>query len=299
MTHLSTDQLLKIQWLLHDCGNQVHQMTNEQLQVFEKGRDDYVTNVDRALDRRLTSTFSTLFPQDGVITEENVQSRQEFFSNYQRLWLIDPLDGTDAFIQGGSHYAIMVGLLEANQPVAGWIYAPALSQGYYGSAERGLFQSVEPPFGSVNPPRSSQPLAVKEPEPPSLQFCPILIGYKDRQRYGELIADLIPGVQFSNIGSFGLKVMQVVTGRAGLYVYLNRRVKLWDTVGPVALAKAAGLVCCDLDGEPLRFTLDVLNPETLAHSQPIVIGWPRYVELLRSRLQWAVALKDGMRSQLK
>uniref|UniRef100_A0ACD5GPR5 Uncharacterized protein n=1 Tax=Desertifilum tharense IPPAS B-1220 TaxID=1781255 RepID=A0ACD5GPR5_9CYAN len=66
--------------------------------------------------------------------------------------------------------------------------------------------------------------------------------------------------------------MEVVCGRAGLYVYLNGRVKLWDTVELVAIAKAAGLVCCDLEGNPLSFHPDAIHPDTLAHYQPIIIG---------------------------
>jgi 3'(2'), 5'-bisphosphate nucleotidase len=298
MLNLSTAQLLKIQWLMRDCGDQIKQMVSEQVEVFEKGVNDYVTNVDRAIDQRLTAGFSALFPQDGVITEENARSRQAFHADYQRLWLIDPLDGTDDFIQGKSHYAIMAGLLEAYQPIAGWIYAPDLQQLYYGGSDWGLFQAIGT-LHNVSPENlDSNPLIPTEPAPPSEQFCPILIGYKDRKRYGDSITQLIPGVQFDSIGSFGLKVMQVIMGRAGLYIYLNRRVKLWDTVGPLALAKAAGLVCCDLEGEPLRFTPDVIDPETLAHQQPIVIGWSSYVEMLRSRLQWAVLLRDGTNSPL-
>jgi 3'(2'), 5'-bisphosphate nucleotidase len=116
------------------------------------------------------------------------------------------------------------------------------------------------------------------------------MGYKDQRRYGQAINQLIPGAQFDSIGSFGLKVMRVICGQAGLYVYLNGRVKLWDTTGPLALAKIAGLVCCDLDGKPLEFKADALDSQTLAHRQPIVIGWANYVEALRSRLQQAVAL---------
>jgi 3'(2'), 5'-bisphosphate nucleotidase len=118
----------------------------------------------------------------------------------------------------------------------------------------------------------------------------MMIGDRDRKAYGDAIARLIPGVQFQSIGSFGLKVLEVICGRAGIYVYFNGRVKLWDTVGPIALAQAAGLTCCDLQGNPLKFTPNAINLDTLAHHQPIVIGWASYVERLRSHLHEAVHL---------
>jgi 3'(2'), 5'-bisphosphate nucleotidase len=276
---VSVDQLEKIRWLIRDCGQQAKQMASESFDVFEKGKNDFVTSVDRALDERLTNGFTALFPQDGVITEENARSRSAFHENYQRLWCIDPIDGTEDFIHGKQHYAVMVGLLQAHQPTAGWVYAPAFDHLYYGGSDWGLFQTQGD--------RSPKPLTPIEPAPPTAGFCPILIGYKDRRQYGDAIAQLIPDVQFSSVGSFGLKVMEVICGRAGLYIYLNRRVKIWDTAGPLALAHAAGLICCDLAGNPLRFTPDTVNGETLAHEQEIVVGWPSYIMALRSRLQQA------------
>jgi 3'(2'), 5'-bisphosphate nucleotidase len=117
-----------------------------------------------------------------------------------------------------------------------------------------------------------------------------VIGEKDYRQFGAAIQQCVPAVQFRSLGSFGLKVMEVVSGRAGLYLYFNRRVKVWDTAGPLALAIAAGLVCCDLDGMPLRFTPDAIDHETLAHTQPILVGWPSYIETLRPLLQRAVSM---------
>ncbi|HEY9647168.1 MAG TPA: inositol monophosphatase family protein, partial [Chroococcidiopsis sp.] len=220
---LSTDQIDKIRWIVSHCGQQARQMAEQQFQVFEKGVDDYVTTVDRLLDEQLLAAFTALFVEDGVITEENTQSRAVFQQDYRRLWMIDPVDGTDDFIHGRAHYSVMVGLLEAYQPVMGWIYAPVFDRLYYGGAETGLFQ-VE---------GSAAPLPLVPTRPPAItdSHCPIIIGDKDRRRYGEAIAQRISGAQFSSIGSFGLKVMEVVCGQAGLYVYLNGRVKLWDTTG--------------------------------------------------------------------
>lgn len=279
--HLSDEHHQFIQRLMRDCGQQAQMLAAESFQVYEKGIEDYVTDVDRALDTQLTAGFTAMFPGDGVITEENAQSWQALQQNYSRLWLIDPLDGTDDFIQGKPDYSTMVGLLAADRPIAGWVYAPASDHLYYGGPGWGLFQKRGD--------RSPVPLSPVQPLPPSEQFCPILIGYKDQRRYGQAILERIPNAQFDCIGSFGLKVLRVVCGQAGLYVYFNGRVKLWDTVGPLAIAQAAGLVCSDLDGKPLDFTLDAVDPQTLAHHQPIMIGWPSYIEALRPSFQQAVA----------
>ncbi len=288
MANLSAGNIEQLNALIRECGHQARRMAAESFQVFEKGLEDYVTTVDRLLDEQLARGVTALFPTDGVITEENPNSQQAFANAQGRLWMIDPIDGTEDFIKGGSHYSVMVGLWERGVPQLGWIYAPVFDQLYFGGKQMGLFR-----LDGTLPQPTVTPLVPQEPASPSRGYCPVIIGDRDVRQYGEAIAQLIPEAQFSSLGSFGLKVMEVIQGRAGIYVYFNRRVKLWDTVGPVALAQAAGLVCCDLEGKPLEFTPEVVDTETLIHRQTIMIGWPVYVETLRSRLQQAVMQKQS------
>jgi 3'(2'), 5'-bisphosphate nucleotidase len=270
-----------IQTALVEAGQWARHMAQQPLQIEEKGPEDFVTAVDRTLDQKLAAQFQTWFPGDGIITEENSESFALIQQGFQRLWLIDPLDGTEDFINRRPDYAIMVGLLQQEQPIAGWILRPESNQLFYGGPEWGLFtaQGIEKP----------QPLIPTVTRGPTLEYCPVLLGDRDQSQYGNAIQQFIPEAQFYTLGSFGLKVMEVIQGRAGLYLYFNGRVKLWDTTGPLALAKSAGLVCCDLQGIPLQFSLEALNPSTLAHQQSIVIGWPHYVEQLLPRLQQALA----------
>ncbi|MBE9101068.1 3'(2'),5'-bisphosphate nucleotidase CysQ family protein [Vacuolonema iberomarrocanum] len=282
MSLFSTAQVDEICRTLRDCGDQAVSMAQTKFQVYEKGKHDYVTDVDRALDQRLSGAIAHLFPVDGVISEENPASRDRFSTPSdptQRLWLIDPLDGTEDFIEGKLHYAIMLGALEDGVPQAGWVYAPAFQQLYWGGMGIGVFAGM-----GNDPPRL---LPLPSYSSPS-DRCTILIGMKDQHHFGAAIAQQIPTVQFYSIGSFGLKVMEVVLGRADLYVYFNRKVKLWDTVGPLAIARAAGLECCDPDGHPIRFTRDAVDLTTLAHHQPIFVGYPEKMARWRSTVQKAV-----------
>lgn len=270
MQYISLYQDQQIRTSMRECGQLAKQLAMGRFAVHQKGPEDYVTDVDRTLNNHLLKTFGYLFPDDGIIAEENTESWQAYHSNHRRLWCIDPVDGTDDFIHGKPHYAVMVGLLSNHIPLAGWIYEPVVDRMYFGGKDWGLFQTIGDAL--------TQPLPIIKAPNPTAQFCPMILGYKDRINFGDAIKKLIPGVQFYSIGSFGLKVLEVIQGRAGLYVYLNGRVKLWDTTGPLALAQAAGLVCCDLNGAPLRWTPDAIDPDNLAHLQPIAIGWPNYID---------------------
>ncbi len=287
--YISPDQDQKIRSTIRECGQQAQKLAAQPFEVSEKGPDDYVTSIDRLLDQQLLTAFSALFPDDGIITEENVASRAAYLGNYRRLWCIDPIDGTAEFIQGKLHYAVMVGLLQDGEPIAGWIYAPAFDQMYFGGKDWGLFQTV----GDSKP----SAIAIHKPSVPLADGCKIILGDKDQKNYGSAIAQMIPGIEFYSLGSFGLKVLEVISGRADLYLYFNGRVKVWDTVGPLALAKAAGLVCCDLQGQPLKWTPDALDPDTLAHSQTIAIGQPEYIESLLAKIRTAVEGVNQLRAK--
>jgi 3'(2'), 5'-bisphosphate nucleotidase len=283
--YISPDRDGKIRSTLRQCGRQACQLAAQPFEISEKGPGDYVTSIDRYLDEQLSAAFSDLFPEDGIITEENAASRAAYSGNYSRLWCIDPLDGTEEFMRGKLEYAMMVGLLQNSEPVAGWLYAPAAEQMYFGGRDWGLFQTLSD--------GEPQPIAPHPPPPLNADNFKIVLGDKDQKNYGRAIAQTIPGAEFYSLGSFGLKVLEIINGRAGLYLYLNGRVKVWDTAGPLALAKAAGLVCCDLHGQPLRWTPDAINPETLAHFQPIAVGWPDYIECLLKKIQHAVGCSSN------
>jgi 3'(2'), 5'-bisphosphate nucleotidase len=172
--------------------------------------------------------------------------------------------------------------LEHLQPLAGWIYSPHADILYCGGPDWGIFQAQ-----GIEQLQALQPYEFVGAD---LESCSLLLGSKDYGHYASAIAQVTPELEVvSSLGSFGLKIMEVICGRAGLYLYLNGRVKLWDTVGPIALARAAGLVCCDLQGQPLQFDATSVMPTTLAHRQSILVGWPKAVECFRSRLMQAIA----------
>lgn len=270
-----------IQQFIRQAGRKAKQLRASSFQIVEKGHDDYVTSVDRELDAMLASQFQQWFPQDGIITEENPASLQIWQQDFARFWSIDPIDGTSDFIAGREHYAIMVGLLQDRQPVMGWVHAPESDRLYFGgSAIGGLFMTT----GDDAP----IPMPV---QPPQAGNFKAIVSEKDERKYGDAIFKAIPKAEFYSLGSFGLKVMEVILGNAGLYLYFNRRVKLWDTVGPLAIARTAGLVCCDLQGDPIEFDRKAIDPSTLTHNQVMLIGWPDYIDRFRSQLARALADK--------
>jgi len=263
---------------IRTLGEKAHQWrNNNDFEIKEKTPGDYVTTIDQRLNDALSEQIARWFPEDGILSEEDPLVLQHWHKNHARLWCIDPIDGTSDLIAGQPGYALMVGLLEKGVPQAGWVYAPALDVLYFGDKETGkIYRSV----GHFTEEILLTP-------PPQLQMQ-VILSPKDDRAYGDKIRLVFPDAEFYSMGSFGLKIMEVVLGKSAIYLYLNRRVKVWDTVAPLALAQIAGLVCCDLEGRPIGY--EAIDPLTLAHQQVVIIGWRGVIDRYLPRLQEVLTL---------
>lgn len=91
------------------------------------GPDDLVTVADRAAEIALTTRLLALSPGSAVVGEEAVSADAkvlERLSSNETIWVIDPIDGTQAFATGEPEFTVMVGLVRGRELVAGWIYGP-------------------------------------------------------------------------------------------------------------------------------------------------------------------------------
>lgn len=106
-------------------------------QVGAKGADDVVTVVDHEAEAALTEGLTALLPGVPVVGEEAVAADRSVLHalTAPRAWVVDPLDGTQAFVDGSPEHAVMVALVEDGVPVGGWVHLPA--QGRTVVAERG------------------------------------------------------------------------------------------------------------------------------------------------------------------
>lgn len=101
---------------------------------------DLVTVADHAAEAALSSRLSAALPGSHVIGEEAVAADPlilQLFRQPNPVWVIDPIDGTRNFTEGGSTFDVMVALVIGSRPVAGWIHAPAEDVLYLGEVGSG------------------------------------------------------------------------------------------------------------------------------------------------------------------
>jgi 3'(2'), 5'-bisphosphate nucleotidase len=182
-------------------------------------------------------------PDDAVLSEEGVDDPVRLSA--QRVWIVDPLDGTREFSElGREDWAVHVALWQSGALVAGAVALPA--QGV----------TLATPDPSPPPAHSGEPrIVVSRTRPPA-----VALQVRD-QLNGTLV----------EMGSAGAKVAAVIRGLADIYVHAGGQYE-WDSAAPVAVACAAGLHTSRIDGSPLEYNrADPLLPD-------LVVCRPEYAD---------------------
>ena len=166
-------------------------------------------------------------PNDIVLSEEGRDNRDRLDAD--RVWIVDPLDGSADF-GWSDHWSVHVALVENGKPTAGAVAVPGWDTTW----------ATEP---------TPKPIMSRVGERPR-----ILVSRSRRHIDGRLLSEGL-GAEVMAVGSAGVKAMAVVRGEVDAYVHGGGLYE-WDSCAPVAVAEAAGLVACRLDGRELWFNRD-------------------------------------------
>jgi len=224
---------------------------------------DLVTDADLAVSTLLLKELSKRFPKDFLISEEDVP--EDIDTQNSRIWYIDPIDGTDNYVNGDGQYAVMIGLLHKGQPHFGCVHSPANKVTYFGGPAYGSW--IREPGGEEEEFKLSDSGEIEMP-------IRLMMGNRDRKNF-PWVAQL-SGMKLVTAGSVGLKVARVIRGDADLFIHLSGKLKYWDTVGPIAIALAAGLEAGTLQQDEIPYPLaDVKHPQTIIIGRRGSLKWAR------------------------
>ena len=112
-----------------------YQSDNKQIKM--KSLDNPVTIADNEADQYLSNFLMGEFPNDGWLSEETVDTKERL--NRNRVWIVDPLDGTKEFIEGIPHFSVSIGFVYEGEPVVGVIYNPATDQMFSCQKGKGVY----------------------------------------------------------------------------------------------------------------------------------------------------------------
>jgi 3'(2'), 5'-bisphosphate nucleotidase len=185
---------------------------------------------DAAADAAIFHALVRERPEDVVFTEEAADDLRRLDAD--RVWIVDPLDGTREYRETGRHdWAVHVALWSAGERAGGELTAGAVALPALGE-----LLVTEPP--AVVSPRPDGPvrIAVSRTRPPAV---------------ADVVAEAL-GAELVPLGSAGYKAVAVARGEVDAYLHAGGMYQ-WDSAAPVAVARAAGLTTCRLDGSPLVY----------------------------------------------
>jgi 3'(2'), 5'-bisphosphate nucleotidase len=180
---------------------------------------------DAAAQVAITGLLADERPDDVVFSEEAVDDLRRLSA--ERVWIVDPLDGTREYGVPGRHdWAVHVALWAHGELAAAAVALPAL----------GELLLTDPAPSVPGRPEGRLRIAVSRTRPPAV---------------ADAVAAALDGVLVP-LGSAGYKTVAVARGEVDAYVHAGGMYQ-WDSAAPVAVARAAGLTTCRLDGSPLVY----------------------------------------------
>ena len=211
--------------------------------------EEAVTEADRESQRFIVTGLRRRYPHDGVVGEESETGSSITFECSDpmgRVWVIDPIDGTNNFIAGLGAFAVCIGLLERGSPVLGVVYDVTRDFMYTAAAGEGAWLGSRRLQAPQTPMSASSMLMLTSNLLDAENRCPAWVGRWVSQTNWKM----------RMLGSAALEAVHVAAGVAHGAITVNG--KLWDAAAPAAIVLEAGGVLTDLKGKAV-FPFDLKN----------------------------------------
>ena len=204
----------------------------EHLEVTTKGRNDFVTDVDRLAEQEIISVIHKSYPDHAILAEESGEQ-----GDSETIWIIDPLDGTANFLHGFPHYCVSIGVMVRGRIEHGVIYDPLRDE---------LFTASRGAGAQLNDRR----LRVTKQKTLAGSLIATGFPFKYHEHFPAYLATfnaVFPEVSdLRRGGSAALDLAYVAAGRVDAYWELG--LQKWDLAAGILLIEEAGGVVSDFTG---------------------------------------------------
>jgi 3'(2'), 5'-bisphosphate nucleotidase len=231
------------------AGDAILEVYATDFDVQEKDDESPLTQADMASHRVIDAGLKLLTPDIPVLSEESGLPDFTVRAEWERYWLVDPLDGTKEFVSRNGEFTVNIALIGQNRPVFGVVHVPVKDRTYIGCEG----------YGAQRRSRGSQPeeigVAVRSAEPVRV------VGSRSHRGSSlDGFLDALGEYEMHPMGS-SLKFCLVAEGAADIYPRLGPTSE-WDTAAAQAVVEQAGGSVLTLDGKPLSYNSkeEILNP---------------------------------------
>jgi 3'(2'), 5'-bisphosphate nucleotidase len=267
LARLASEAIMKI---YHD-GFEVEEKSNS------KHYSEPVTIADKTSSRIIVKGLAESFPDDAILSEEEPDETERRLSK-SRVWMIDPLDGTQGFTEKAGDFAVQIALTEDGIPILGVVLQPINNILYYAVRGGGTY-------------------LVKDHEDPQKLSVSGITDFKEmtlavsRSHRSKTMTRLVEHYGFEKEyphGSVGLKVGFLARKVADIYIHLSPHTKFWDTAAPQVILEEAGGKLTNIFGEKIRYDIEdvknhngifstngISHEKAVAHLKPLLTEFGR------------------------
>lgn len=219
------DEYQVLESAIKQAGQRAQTIRQSGLSVTTKGRQDFVSQADIAVEDELKQVIRSLFPEDGFLGEESglIPGANSTASG---VWVIDPIDGTTNYVQGMDYWCVSVAYVKNNEIQVGFIYAPdrdeffiaKKGQGAYLNGARLTIHDAEKGQAIIGLGRSNRR--------PVQEYCDLIL-MLDKQN-----------VEYRRFGAGALMLAHVSSGL--VHGYFESHLNSWDALAGLLLIEEAG-----------------------------------------------------------
>lgn len=225
--------------LARQAGDVIMKIYDTKYEVASKGKAGPVTEADLRSSELIVEGLHQAFPHDLVVSEEALPPGGQAA---ERVWYVDPLDGTKEFISKNGEFSVMIGLAINGHARAGVVYKPVGAVLFWGITGKEACLEQD---GTQTPLKVSNQAVLRE--------LRLVVSRSHRLPVIDQVRDRLGITQEIPSGSVGLKIGMIVNGGADLYVDPSGFTSAWDVCGPEAVLSGAGGRLTDLGGESIVY----------------------------------------------
>ena len=242
----------------HVAGDIILSYYHSEYEVKMKGKGNPVTEADITADHKLKELLTSAYPDYGWLSEETRDSAHRL--DKERVWIVDPIDGTKEFVEGVPNFVVSIGLVENGMPILGVIHNPVTKDTYSAfSGEGTKFNGKDVSISTISEFSQMEMLNSRSETKKGLW-----------EPYHSYFKQLTP------IGSIALKLAMVAAQQADIVASLKPKNE-WDLCAGHCLINEAGGTLLTIEGKKITYN----NKSTLI-SPGMVAGNPTVVNSFNS-----------------
>lgn len=252
---ISNTQLDRLTEICADAGKLIMDVYRTgHYSVTEKTDQSPVTEADMLSHRYITKNLKSLFPDIPIISEESELIGFDERSDYDYVWLLDPLDGTKEFIHKTDEFSINLALIYKGEAIGGFIYLPVFESFYFAMKGSGSWVLKDNTTSGLK----ASSFSLKD------AGLRVVSSRSNPDALTQSYIDALKSPQIVRLGS-ALKFINIASGEADYYPRMVNIME-WDTAaGQVLIEEAGGTMVDAPTGKPLRYNkAHMANPYFIA-----------------------------------